>query len=151
MPKNMSDAGMNYKMGGSSSAKKKKKRENKMKMYNMGGSGMGGFTSSDDGMRDITPQTMAMETMAAGGGLNMFTAGGSVLDPMMGKMKKGGSMKKKKKKQGYNSRLNESLGMRNGKKKQSMKSRRDESKGAKRAAGKKAYSGNKSSSQGRRK
>jgi|TARA_B100000780_G_scaffold271219_1_gene231904 hypothetical protein len=33
------------------------------------------------------------------------------------------------KKQGYNSRLNESLGSRNGKKSQSMKSRRDESKG----------------------
>jgi hypothetical protein len=32
------------------------------------------------------------------------------------------------KKQGYNSRLNESLGARNGKKSQSMKSRRDESK-----------------------
>jgi hypothetical protein len=31
-------------------------------------------------------------------------------------------------KQGYNSRLDESLGARNGKKKQSMKSRRDESK-----------------------
>jgi hypothetical protein len=32
------------------------------------------------------------------------------------------------KKQGYNSRLDESLGARNGKKSQSMKSRRDESK-----------------------
>jgi hypothetical protein len=32
------------------------------------------------------------------------------------------------KKQGYNSRLNESLGARNGKKSQSLKSRRDESK-----------------------
>jgi hypothetical protein len=117
----------------------------------MGGTGMGGFTSSDDGMRDITPQTMAMETMAHGGGLKMFMDGGSVMDPVQGMMKKGGSVKKKKKKQGYNSRLNESLGMRNGKKKQSMKSRRDESKGAKRAAGKKAYSGNRSSSQGRRK
>ena len=146
MPNNMKNAGMSYKMGGSSSAKKKKGRKKQMKMYNMGGSGMGGFTSSDDGMRDITPQTMAMETMADGGGLRMFTGGGSVLDPMMGTMKKGGSMKKKKKKQGYNSRLDESLGMRNkGKKKQSMKSRRDESKGAKKAAGKRAYSGNRSS------
>ena len=146
MPNNMSNAGMKYKIGGSSSAKKKKKKANKMKKYQMGGTGMGGFTSSDDGMRDITPQTMAMETMADGGGLRMFTGGGSVLDPMMGTMKKGGSMKKKKKKQGYNSRLDESLGMRNkGKKKQSMKSRRDESKGAKKAAGKRAYSGNRSS------
>ena len=66
-------------------------------------------------------------------------------------MKKGGSMKKKKK-QGYNSRLDESLGMRNkGKKKQSFKSRRDESKGMKKSKGKRAYSGNKSSAQGKKK
>ena len=69
---------------------------------------------------------------------------------------KRGRPKKKKttKSQGYNSRLDESLGMRNGKestKKQSMKARRDESKGAKKAAGKPAYSGNKSSNQGRKK
>lgn len=60
----------------------------------------------------------------------------------------------KKKTQGYNARLDESLGARNGKestKKQSMKARRDESKGAKKAAGKPAYSGNKSSNQGRKK
>ena len=45
------------------------------------------------------------------------------------------------KKQGYNSRLNESLGAKNGKKYQSMKSRRDESKGmAKKMTGH-AYSG----------
>tara|TARA_R100000541_G_scaffold2918_1_gene9473 strand:- start:7320 stop:7661 length:342 start_codon:yes stop_codon:yes gene_type:complete len=100
MPNNMSRAGMNYKIGGSSSAKKKKKKENKMKRYNMGGdtlmaTGAGGFTSSDDGMRDLTPQAMAMETMAAAGGLEMFSNGsGSVLDPMMNKMKKGGGTKK---------------------------------------------------------
>lgn len=100
MPNNMSRAGMNYKIGGSSSAKKKKKRENKMKRYDMGGgtgmgaTGAGGFTSSDDGMRDLTPQAMAMETMAAGGGLKGFTGGGSVLDPMMNKMGKGGGTKK---------------------------------------------------------
>ena len=58
-------------------------------------------------------------------------------------MKKGGKVKK----QGYNDRLNESLGARKGKKSQSMKSRRNESKGAKASAGKKAYSGNKSSAQ----
>tara|TARA_A100000172_G_scaffold20038_1_gene11213 strand:+ start:403 stop:693 length:291 start_codon:yes stop_codon:yes gene_type:complete len=60
---------------------------------------------------------------------------------------KGSSMKKKattkKKKQGYNARLDESLGMRKGKassKKQSMKSRRDESKGmAKKVGKKRAY------------
>ena len=46
------------------------------------------------------------------------------------------------KKQGYNSRLDESLGAKNGKKSQSMKSRRDESKGmAKKKTGH-AYSGN---------
>ena len=144
MPNNMRNA---YKIGGSSSAKKKKKRSNDMKRYDMGGTGGGGFTSSIDGMRDLTPQAMAMDTMAAAGGLEMFKDnGGSVLDPVQGMMKKGGAVKKKKKKQGYNSRVNGSLGMRNkGKEKQSMKSRRDESKGAKKAAGKRAYSGNRSS------
>jgi hypothetical protein len=60
-------------------------------------------------------------------------------------MKKGGKVKK----QGYNARLDDSLGARKGKKKQSMTSRRDESKGAKTAAGKKAYSGNRKSAQGK--
>ena len=44
-------------------------------------------------------------------------------------------------KQGYNSRLNESLGARNGKKSQSLKSRRDESKGMAKAMTGHAYSG----------
>jgi hypothetical protein len=43
------------------------------------------------------------------------------------------------KKQGFNSKLDESLGVRNGKKKQSLKSRRDESKGMEKASGKRAY------------
>ena len=51
------------------------------------------------------------------------------------------------KKQGYNSRLDESLAARKGKKTQSLKSRRDESKAASKKAGKGAYAGNKSSSQ----
>ena len=42
--------------------------------------------------------------------------------------------------QGYNDRLDESLGARDGKKSESFKDRRDESKGAEKAAGKKAYS-----------
>ena len=65
-------------------------------------------------------------------------------------MKKGGATKKAKGKgmQGYNARLDDSLGARNGKKSQSLKSRRDESKGVKKAAGKKAYSGNRKSAQG---
>ena len=45
-------------------------------------------------------------------------------------------------KQGYNARLDESLGMRTGKernKKHSYKARRDESKGMEKASGKKAY------------
>jgi hypothetical protein len=42
--------------------------------------------------------------------------------------------------QGYNDRLDESLGARDGKKSQSFKDRRDESKGAEKAVGKKAYS-----------
>jgi hypothetical protein len=44
--------------------------------------------------------------------------------------------------QGYNSRLDESLGSKNGKKTQSMKSRRDESKGMAKAMTGHAYSGN---------
>lgn len=44
------------------------------------------------------------------------------------------------KKQGYNSRMDESLGMRNGKKSQSMKSRRDESKAMNKKSTGKAYS-----------
>jgi hypothetical protein len=70
-----------------------------------------------------------------------------------GTAKKATAKKTTAKKQGYNDRLDESLGMRRGKastKTQSMKSRRDESKGAKKAAGKRAYSGNKSSAQGKR-
>jgi hypothetical protein len=45
------------------------------------------------------------------------------------------------KKQGYNDRLDESLGMRNGKKMQSFKDRRNESKGVLKAKGKHPYSG----------
>ena len=44
------------------------------------------------------------------------------------------------KSQGYDDRLDESLGARDGKKSQSFKDRRDESKGAEKAAGNKAYS-----------
>jgi len=55
----------------------------------------------------------------------------------MGGMAAGGKVKK----QGYNDRLDESLGARNGKKSQSLKSRRDESKGMEKAKGKGAYSG----------
>ena len=57
-------------------------------------------------------------------------------------MKSKGYAKGGKKKQGYNARLDESLGMRKGKestKSQSMKSRRDESKGMEKAMGRRAY------------
>ena len=55
------------------------------------------------------------------------------------------------KQQGYNARLDESLGMRDGKestKLQSLKARRDESKGEEKHLGHHAYSGNRSSIQG---
>ncbi len=52
---------------------------------------------------------------------------------------------KMKKKQGYNARLDDSLGSKNGKKSQSMKDRRDESEGMEKSKGKRKYSGNKSS------
>ena len=45
-----------------------------------------------------------------------------------------------KKKQGYNARLDESLGTRNGKKKQSLASRRKESEGTEKSMGRRKYS-----------
>tara|TARA_R110000822_G_scaffold2772_7_gene12867 strand:+ start:2801 stop:3547 length:747 start_codon:yes stop_codon:yes gene_type:complete len=51
-------------------------------------------------------------------------------------------------KQGYNARLDDSMGARSGSKTQSMKSRRDESEGMEKSSGKKKFSGNKSSAQG---
>ena len=75
-------------MGTKKGMKRKTARKAYMKKANMGG----GFTyGAGDG--DTTPRDAGMEMMARGGGLNMFTAGGSVLDPMMGKMKKGGTKK----------------------------------------------------------
>ena len=53
---------------------------------------------------------------------------------------KAGKSAGKKKKQGYDDRLDESLGARHGKKSQSYKARRDESKGMEKAEGKRAYS-----------
>ena len=56
-----------------------------------------------------------------------------------------------RKTQGYNARLDESLGARNrGKKTQTMKSRRDESKGTEKAMGKRAYSAVSTMDKGRR-
>lgn len=59
-----------------------------------------------------------------------------------------------KKKQGYDARLDESLGMRRGKestKKQSMKARRDESKGMEKAMGRRPYAAVKTMDKGRKK
>ena len=56
----------------------------------------------------------------------------------------------KMKKQGYNARLDDSLGAKHGKKKQSLKSRRDESEGMEKSMGKRKFSGNKSSAQGKK-
>ena len=50
--------------------------------------------------------------------------------------------------QGYNARLDDSLGAKHGKKSQDMKSRRDESEGMEKSMDRKKFSGNKSSSQG---
>jgi len=47
------------------------------------------------------------------------------------------------KKQGYNARLDDSMGAKNGKKKQPMKSRRDESEGMEKAMGKRKFAGDK--------
>ncbi len=62
-------------------------------------------------------------------------------------MKKGGTAKK----QGYNARLDESLGARKGKKSQSLKARRDESKGMEKAMGRRAYASVRTMDKGRRK
>ena len=47
------------------------------------------------------------------------------------------------KKQGYNARLDDSMGAKNGKKKQPMKSRRDESEGMEKSMGKRKFAGDK--------
>ena len=62
-------------------------------------------------------------------------------------MKRGG----KAKKQGYNDRLDESLGARRGKKSQSMKARRDESKGMEKSMGRRAYAAVKTMDKNKRK
>lgn len=56
-----------------------------------------------------------------------------------------------RKKQGYDDRLDESLGARKGKKKQSLKARRDESKAMEKHYGRRAYSAVKSMDKGSRK
>ena len=62
-------------------------------------------------------------------------------------MKKGGRAKK----QGYNDRLDESLGARHGKKSQCNKARRDESKGMEKSMGRRAYASVKTMDKNRRK
>ena len=79
---------------------------------------------------------------------NPFSAGASTTKKPKAKTGRAGAAKaasakpkgKRAKEQGYNARLDESLGMRNrGKKSQSLKSRRDESKGMEKAMGRRAY------------
>ena len=62
-------------------------------------------------------------------------------------IKKGG----KAKKQGYDDRLDESLGARHGKKSQSYKARRKESEGMEKAMGRRKYAAVKTMDKGRRK
>jgi hypothetical protein len=69
------------------------------------------------------------------------------------KQLKGVPKTKRKLKQGYDSRMDESLGMRKGAsrtKKQSLKSRRDESKGMSKSMGRRAYASVRSMDKGRR-
>ena len=63
------------------------------------------------------------------------------------KMKAGGRAKK----QGYNARLDESLGARHGKKSQSLKSRRKEAEGMEKAMGRRKYAAVKSMDRNKRK
>jgi len=62
------------------------------------------------------------------------------------RFKSGGSVKK----QGYDDRLDESLGARRGKKSQSFKARRDESKGMEKSMGRRAYAAVKTMDKGNR-
>ena len=104
----------------------------KMAMGGKTGYKAGGMMADKEG-RAMAKNKKGMTTA------QMNDAGGRAM------MKKGGKVKK----QGYNARLDDSLGARKGKKKQSMASRRKESTGAKKAAGKKAFSGNRKSAQGK--
>ena len=67
------------------------------------------------------------------------------------RFKSGGSVSKGRKKQGYDDRLDESLGARRGKKSQSYKARRDESKGMEKSMGRRAYASVKTMDKNRRK
>ena len=121
-------------------------KENGMKKNYMGGGKvkkmrMGGNTSRDNKLEELG-RVDNERADTASGARNLKDEKRRIRGELG--MKKGGKVKK----QGYNARLDESLGMRKGKKKQSMKARRDESKGMKKAAGKKAYSGNRSSAKG---
>jgi hypothetical protein len=60
--------------------------------------------------------------------------------PLTGEGYRSMAKTQKFKSQGYNSRLDESLGVRHGQKSQSLKSRRDESKGMAKASGRRSYS-----------
>ena len=64
---------------------------------------------------------------------------------------KGGKSVGKKKKQGYDDKLDESLGARHGKKSQSYKARRKESEGMEKAMGRRKYAAVKTMDKGRRK
>jgi hypothetical protein len=97
--------------------------------------------------KKATPYNMVKSMGSAG----MVGKAGTAKPPGGPKKTKSTTAKKTAaKKQGYNARLDESLGARNGKKTQSLKARRDESKGAEKSMGRKSYSGNKSSAQGKR-
>jgi|TARA_A100000172_G_scaffold69721_1_gene49889 hypothetical protein len=76
-----------------------------------------------------TPGKKMMTTTYKKGGTVKKAKGGKVAKKLMG----GG--------QGYNARLDDSMGARNGSKTQSMASRRNESKGMEKSMGKGAYSG----------
>ena len=64
---------------------------------------------------------------------------------------KAGKSAGKEKKQGYDDRLDESLGARHGKKSQSYKARRKESEGMEKAMGRRKYAAVKTMDKGRRK
>jgi len=149
--KKMMGGGMTDKMGRAMAAGKLASKPGMMKdaagraMMMKGGKvkkmKMGGNTSRDNKLEELG-RVDNERANTASGARNLKDEKSRIRGELG--MKKGGKVKK----QGYNARLDDSLGARKGKKKQSMKARRDESKGAKKAAGKKAYSGNRKSAQG---
>ena len=103
-----------------------------------------GFTSryiTKKTIPDILPEAKVVSPAVTTGGSYLSRMGGAGnRATQIANQKKRAKKSTGGKSQGYNARLDESLGARKGKKSQSFKARRDESKGMEKASGKRAYS-----------